>query len=253
MVDRASTGLAWIRLRFNGGRVRAGDRQPLYVDPSDARCRMMLRQKGAVDRDAVSAWTALVDDVRPTLVVDVGANFGEVAFSRLYDSQAVVHLVEPNPDVLPYLRRSAAIRQAHLHEVAASDSSGNVSLHVASRSSGLSSLESPSVHHDLVAMVRSAPLDEVFPNVTSHDRVAVKLDVEGHEAAVLRGMRRMLERVREVKVLCEVNDNSMDYILANFRVMRIDRVTGQWTPHSGRRGSLQRNEAFTKDVILLRP
>lgn len=252
IIDRARTGLHWGWLHVNGGRVRAGDGQALYVDPSDARSRLMSRERGAVDIDAVRAWRSAVDEIEPAVVLDVGANYGEVAFSRAYGEGVEIHLIEANPRVAQRLRRSAQARGAIVHEVAASDRESAALLRTSRRSTGLSSLSDVGGGgHDDTVEVRAVRLDELLqfaPGTTA----AIKVDVEGHEPEVLAGMTGLLDELEDFFILCEVNTGTSEYLLEHFAVERIDSASGQRVSVRTDDHHLERHPHFTKDVLLRR-
>ena len=136
---------------------------------------------------------------RDGVAVDVGAWFGPWTYwlSRRVEH---VHAFEPNPEVAAALR-STARPNVTVHEVAVSDAAGAAVLSLSGRgrgSEGRSSLQA----------LPDATLQVAVPRATLDsldlDRVRfVKIDVEGHELAVLRGARTLLERWRPV-VLVEL-------------------------------------------------
>lgn len=176
----------------------------IYVDPGDKRAWRMGRHHGAMDRPAVEAWRRLVADVRPDLVLDIGANYGEVVLSADYPD-AEVHVFEPNPPVADRLERSVA-GIATVHRVAVSDRDGTARLGLVPRSSGVSSLERSEGRGVEVPTLRIDSLD------LTAQRLLFKIDVEGHEHAVLRGMARLLETTPRWAGLVEGSDLDAPYV-----------------------------------------
>lgn len=231
--------------------MQAGDGQALHVDPSDARARLMSRERGAVDIDAVRAWRSAVEEIEPTVVLDVGANYGEVAFSRRYGEGVEIHLVEANPRVARLLRRSAQTRGAIVHEVAASDRESAALLRTSRRSTGLSSLSEVGSGHDDTVEVQAVRLDELLrfsPGMTA----AIKVDVEGHEPEVLSGMAGLLDGFDDFFILCEINDGTSRYLLEHFAVERIEASSGRRVAVCPEDCHLERQPDFTKDAFLRR-
>lgn len=235
------------KLRLNGGKVHTPTGRLIHVDPTDPRAHVLSRKGGAVDTNAVRAWRKIIDEVQPNVVVDVGANYGEVTFSTFYPRGTEVHLIEANPRLLPYLRRTAVPWDAMVHEGAASDAPGRVALSISRRSSGLSSLEKRS-GSDVAIEVESFRLDDLLPQISG--RAAIKIDVEGHEAAVLRGMTEMLDRLEDVLLLVEVNNNCIDYLIENFHIQMFEPSSSELKPLQDPGEIYGHQGRYTKDAIL---
>ena len=127
--------------------------------------------------------------------IDVGANEGSyVHFMRRYARQ--VYAFEPVPWLAERLRdkfRSGVI----VRGVALSDGAGRARLRIpvigGELITGLSSLDSPASGTEMREFeVETAALDDIYAG----DLGFIKIDVEGHEDAVLRGCRRTIARCR---------------------------------------------------------
>jgi FkbM family methyltransferase len=127
-------------------------------------------------------------------VVDVGAHQGIYSYGLL-SKAAVVEAFEPLPE--PYMTLAAFGGRLHAHRVALSDHDGIGVLHVPSingrSETGLASLLPSSGNHTAVEV----PLHRL-DRYGFQDVVLIKIDVEGHEAAVLRGAQETLRRNRPV-------------------------------------------------------
>lgn len=126
---------------------------------------------------------------------DVGAHRGLFTYWLLRRG-ARVTAVEPNPHMTAILGRrfAAATRQGRLQivEGAASNEEGGAMLHVPRGLSGLASLGSALEGGDTAVgalAVRRVRLDDVMQGAVDF----IKVDVEGHEAQVFQGARRILE------------------------------------------------------------
>jgi FkbM family methyltransferase len=138
----------------------------------------------------------------PEVAVDVGANRG------LYSAELLkrfprcrVHAFEPSPRNTAILREQfVANAQLVVHEVALSSSTGRTILWTDRPGSGLGSLVRRRIEHFGIEMnhsddVATVRFDE-FAKAHAIQRVDwMKLDVEGHELAVLEGMGEMLASV----------------------------------------------------------
>jgi FkbM family methyltransferase len=195
----------------------------LYVDPADGRAVWLASAAGATNRQLISLWRQLLDQLQPDLVIDVGANYGEVAFSTTYRPTATVHLVEANPALWNPLQRTidaAGLPNIVLHRCAASDQTREVTLHVREESSGLSSVAEGFKGNRQVS-VSARRLDELIPDHRTSS-LLFKIDVEGHETAVLRGMSRLLAH-HDYSGIVEVWPGSEAELCAHHGVWVVDR------------------------------
>ena len=121
--------------------------------------------------------------------VDIGANIG---YFSLLAAQRVgtggrVFSFEPNPAAVEKLRRNFALNptlRAEIVAAAVSDTSGEVRL-VQPDPWNLGGVRIDSLGS---IAVRCAPLVTLAPALLDHPVQLVKIDVEGHEASVLRGL-----------------------------------------------------------------
>jgi FkbM family methyltransferase len=153
------------------------------------------------------------------LVVDVGANTGFYALIAGHCGRHVLAF-EPVPQVRDILAQNVkANRLTHAIKIsssAASDRRGRATLYMPDPSHGLietsSSLSAEFQSYASTIEVDVAPLDELLP---SGRRIGVvKIDAEGHEAAVLRGAVRVLERDRPVLFVEVLPRAEMEYLTA---------------------------------------
>lgn len=248
--------LAWcgIRLALNGGRVRNRAGVTLFVDRGDERGRRLAARRGRCDKDAVGLWNALCDAYRPDVVVDVGANYGEVVLSRSYGASTAVHLVEPSPAVLPFLLRSAA-RFPHrvlVHQVAASDQAVVAPFRIPTTSSGLASLVHDVDGADVTVECRRVDDLVVCPEGAT---LVFKIDVEGHERAALDGMRRLLDAAHEWIGFCEgmhLRPADAAALLEDFDVYIVEPETWRLTPVLDAADVVRPPLGHMKDVVLCR-
>lgn len=245
-------------LRARDGAIRNEIGVVLHADPADERGVLLARMRGVLDRNAVAAWRRLADQVRPTVTIDVGANYGEVSFGARYQGLREMHLVEPNPAVLPWLRRTIDTCADHfppirLHAAAASDRTGTARLGLAGPHSGMASLAGADRTGPMVPTFR---LDERI-ELRDEDVLLFKIDVEGHERAVLEGMSGLVKRCRMAGI-CEIqraDEELIDYLCGNFsvRLLRAGREVG--VDARGLRNAVAVGAAsgwreLSKDVVL---
>jgi FkbM family methyltransferase len=148
--------------------------------------------------------------VTATTIIDVGANIGQfaVAASRIFAADAV-YCFEPAPDCVARLRRNvASLRGTDVRAVALSDRTGDGLLYVNSHRHSSSMLPLAEAHKEafpkasVIARVKTAvsTLDCEFADQPLRRPALLKIDVQGGEAAVIRGASATLKQVDYVVV-----------------------------------------------------
>jgi len=140
------------------------------------------------------------------IAVDVGANMGIYAFAMAKYARAVIAF-EPNTDLWPFLRRflGDAVR---LEDAALSNEAGQAEFRVVADNSGVATIEA----NNPLSMI-DRPETMATRSVATHTLDSfglsgvsfIKIDVEGHEEAVLAGGRETIAADRPV-VLIEAED-----------------------------------------------
>jgi FkbM family methyltransferase len=172
-------------------------------------------------------------------VVDVGACWGSYTYLFSKVARNVIAL-EPNPELAQYLARVVP-DNVEVRNVAASDAAGHATLRVPREGTdpyALATLEpgvdGADIAHDAYRMVdvETVRLDDL-----ELDNVGlVKIDVEGHEEAVLDGARELLTS-RRPDLLIELEERHRPGVIA--RVGKLLAAYGykgcfllgkQWTP-----------------------
>jgi FkbM family methyltransferase len=151
-------------------------------------------------------------------VLDIGANIGYFTLlsSRLVGKTGQVHAFEPSSRVMQRLKKNIeinALNNVILHEVAISDRCGNVEFYVASRENlGLSSMRNLGPASAEKTEVRSFSLDSLLVSLPKVK--LVKIDVEGAEFLVLKGMKALIERDKPYIIL-EVTNTFLEEMHSN--------------------------------------
>jgi FkbM family methyltransferase len=147
---------------------------------------------------------------RGDVTVDVGANTGLYAFqlARLVGRGGRVHAFEPDPVSVAILQ-ALGRHQANLtvHPIGLSDRSDQATLHVpvfaGRRLGALATLSAPhdgtEVERESVS-IRVEPLDATLAH-SERPISFIKIDVEGHELAVLRGSEKTLRRFQPAMLI----------------------------------------------------
>jgi FkbM family methyltransferase len=131
--------------------------------------------------------------------VDVGANVGvhTVRLARLAGQDGEVIAIEPDPGVFARTRRNVELNglsNVRLHNAAASDAVGEMRLYRPGNADTNRARASLLNHSYLTGESITVPVLTI-DDLAGLDRVAlIKIDVEGHEDAVVRGAARVIER-----------------------------------------------------------
>ncbi|MGN6521365.1 MAG: FkbM family methyltransferase, partial [Dokdonella sp.] len=191
---------------------------PLYVDPRDAHIGAPLLAGVAHDPHLLAV---LRERLREgDVVVDVGANIGSIALpaAALVGPRGRVVAVEPiaaNRVLLARSAQYAGFRHVDVVAAAAADRDGEIVLRTHPSTSN--SATPPASGERLNApdggsvRVPARALDGLLAGLSRLD--LVKIDVEGMEPLVLRGMANLLRRFRPA-------------VLAEFHPWAIERATG---------------------------
>ncbi|MFK7822426.1 MAG: FkbM family methyltransferase [Planctomycetaceae bacterium] len=173
------------------------------IDPTDPRARKKIASDGIRRKRRRNQvfWVAAVDELQPDVAIDIGVNFGECLFQADYPPETQAFGIDGNPDLLPFLQAS---RELHpqgpqievLNALVAEKPAESASFFVSQKASGGSTAVSG------VTDMREGDFEEKQVPVTSIDtllnttesakRIVFKIDVEGFEGQVLRGMEATL-------------------------------------------------------------
>jgi FkbM family methyltransferase len=193
---------------------------PVYLGNGTAICRILGNYKLYVDTTDTGFSSHVMLDgywemwltiffarhITPAMtVIDVGANFGyyTLLFGALVGDTGHVYAIEPNPTVVPRLRRSVdlngfARRTTVVAAAAGSMHGGEVFLFAphgeAKNGTVVCSPEAIPPDSGTVYTVPAVGLDEVTAVMPRID--FVKIDVEGSEESVVAGLMRTLTRDR---------------------------------------------------------
>ncbi|TVR65270.1 MAG: FkbM family methyltransferase [Gemmatimonadales bacterium] len=222
----------------------------LSIDPHDQRALHKIALDFARRRTArhIRFWRDFTVHLEPAVCLDVGANYGECLFSLRYPPATRVLGVEANPRILPHLERSRDAHPdtslIHLHHAIAGDDDRELaSLWLEPRWSGRTRafaghedggererVEVPATRIDTLVggLTGPGPLD---------GPLVFKIDVEGFESFVLRGMARTVaaaplavgyvEVDRELMEAAGASISEVDDMLEGFRLFVPERRRGR--------------------------
>lgn len=170
---------------------------------------------GRYERDELELLMRSLGDRRAErgVCLDVGANIGNHSLF-FADHFEEVFAFEPHPRTFALLRLNAELKgNVRCFNVAASDAEGRARLAQRADNVGMASLHGDPAGGSVEC--RLCRIDDL-PELTGRPVALMKVDVEGHEAAVLRGARAMLMRERPVVVFeqaaAEIRDGTSESI-----------------------------------------
>ncbi len=154
-------------------------------------------------------------------VVDVGASWGLFTYhlARRVGKSGQVYSFEPHPDNAPMLRKLAAARAGvHFSPVAVSDEVGSAELLVPARHNRQVTAQGSLAHgfdgQDVDVKKFEVPTVRLDDELLTTTVDFVKIDVEGHETAVLRGGAAMFRRCRPA-ILIEIEQRHLTVPIAD--------------------------------------
>jgi FkbM family methyltransferase len=143
-------------------------------------------------------------------VIDVGANAGQYARQLRKDVgyRGTILSFEPNPDVFARLEQAAqGDRNWHVHNLALSDTDGEVEFNIMAADQ-FSSIQRPGSNLEPIFASRNkvmrsvhipcARLDTLLPKLAETQRaraILLKMDTQGHDAAVVAGAGETLKHM----------------------------------------------------------
>ena len=149
--------------------------------------------------------------VRPgDCIIDIGANVGyyTMVAAKLVGPKGCVHAFEASPHNFPWLQTNAALNpvaKIHVHAQAVTDRDGEIEFYTASADrTGYSSIRNLGDQTGSVAKVPTIALDSMLDDLPATR--LVKIDVEGAELLVFKGMQRLIERDKPFFIF-EIDDS----------------------------------------------
>lgn len=204
------------------GSINGLDGKPIYVDLRDERGRRLIETGGNLNPPTLAIWHHLLGEDDWTHVIDVGANYGEMLANGKLPKSARIMAVEPNTRVLPFLKKTlSGLDGVKLFEVALSDSEGHAEFLMNENWSGLSRIVQGGSEKTMVPTTTLEHLLKIDGMPLHEMRVLVKIDVEGHEVNVLKGIIDALPFLRNFCALIEIahmNETDMIWVIRNFDV-----------------------------------
>lgn len=233
----------------------------MYTLVNDERADALRDAAGDLNPMSLQLWRLLCARTAWDLVLDVGANYGEMLLSFDLPERATVIAFEPSPEVVACLRQSVvesglAIR---VEALAVGAAAGQRTLFVDPKWSGTSTTAAEHARDGsrpvAVDVVRLDEYLDATPEGT-RDRVLVKIDVEGGERDVLEGLESLRGHGRELMVQAEIlhsSDEELRWMIRRYVVHLAHKVTNDLVPVarvSELREMVSSGEYYAQDAVL---
>jgi FkbM family methyltransferase len=197
----------------------------------DERGDALREAHGDLNPLSLQLWKGLCSRSEWDVIIDVGANYGEMLLGIDLPSHANVIAFEPSVAVSDCLRASVrdtdlAIRVETLAVGAASEST---TLYVDNRWSGTTTtLAARATDPRQRVTVNAVRLDEYLREhgVSAAGSVLIKIDVEGDERKVLDGIESLRRGARELVIHAEIfhlPDDDLQWMLARYAFHLVDK------------------------------
>lgn len=187
----------------------------IYVNSEENRGRALLISNGTTQKRLTNFWIKAVKEYSPDLVIDVGVNYGECIFSTNYPTHTHIYGVEANRELLKYIHQS---RDAHrnraqikIFNVFASDKEEEKTFYVDKHWSGTSSA-AYRPEHEMTEQttVSTVTIDSIIEEDARNKNILFKVDVEGYEAFVLKGMTELFQQSASALGFIEFNSEYVE-------------------------------------------
>ena len=183
--------------------------QRIYVDPRDRGCGINLLSDGKYEENELAVFKRYL---RPgSVVLDIGANYGIYSISAAPYVRPGGRVIgfEPNPHVWDLFRGSVYVNSlgdiVEARRLGVHNTNGTLRFLVEESSPGGARVVEADVEPGPGASIIDVPVVRIDDHLPP-DLIAdvVKIDVEGHEESVLRGMRSLIERSPGIVILMEL-------------------------------------------------
>ena len=173
----------------------------IYLDWFEDRGRKVFLCEATGQRNIKNFLMNAIQEFKPTAFVDVGANYGEMTFEFNYPKHIkTVLLVEANPNLHEFILRSIGAHEDRtriklIPHLLTDAKNSNIKFTIDASNSGRSTASKIDlVKHPLEVTCNSLAFDDLLEELDELDglhRILFKIDVEGHEPIVLKGLYRL--------------------------------------------------------------
>jgi FkbM family methyltransferase len=185
----------------------------LYLNWDEPRGRAVILCDALGQPDIKKFWIEAVQSFKPDVVIDCGVNYGEIIYYCAYPKTAQIIGIEADKALMPFITQSKEDHpnkdQITLYNAFVSDKSdAEISFFVDKKWSGRSSafvtdrMKEGEVEE---RKLQTLSIDSLVGSQAAGKRVLFKIDVEGYEPYVLRGMAATVAACKDALGIIEFN------------------------------------------------
>ncbi len=189
---------------------------------------------------------------------DIGANVGYFSLmaGKLVGDTGLVYAFEASPRIADYLTENIELnyfKNIKAFNFAVSDKTNNdVLFYEAPRQKfGMGSLSAQFAAHP--TKVKSMSLDDFVSDASGKINIVIKVDVEGHEAAVFRGAKRFLKSFKPIIVFefCDWAEKRAGYAIGEAQRVLLEFGYQLWDVKSYLKNSPPKDAILTSGFTML--
>lgn len=182
--------------------------QKIYLDYNDSLCLSLNKKYEFLEYSLIRKYLQ-----KDNVVFDIGAHIGyyTLNFASLVGDKGKVFSFEPNPTNFTLLKKNVEINNhnnVNLFQKAISNFNGNIRLYISDFSSGMHRIHESKFCNDFIE-IESVRLDDFVKNHEIKKIDFLKIDVEGAEFDVLKGMTNIIHNNKSLKILVEFSPYSI--------------------------------------------
>jgi len=177
-------------------------------------------------------------------VIDIGANIGyfTLIFAKIVGAQGQVFAFEPDTENFNLLKKNISYNNYEnvtVENLALSDFTGKTKLYISKYNNGMHRIYPSLLCTEDFININVKTLDDYLEKIDYHKKISfVKIDVEGSELNVLRGMKSIIEKNKILTILLEfvpaslieAKNDPMELLCFlkeyNFEIYSINSITG---------------------------
>lgn len=175
-----------------------------------------LADSGIYERETTNYFLKNVSE--GDVVLDIGANIGyfTLIFASLVGTSGKVFSFEPEPSNFEILTKNVItnnFENVELHNVAVSDHTGEIELYLSEKAAGQHRIYKSKDVGENHIKVKTVKLDELLNKNLFSDKISfLKIDAEGSEFGILKGMETILSQNKNIKLVMEFSPQQIiDY------------------------------------------
>ncbi|WP_077617347.1 FkbM family methyltransferase [Bacillus sinesaloumensis] len=177
----------------------------IFVNENDQRAQWLRNANGITQPEITEFWRRSANYLKPELILDIGMNYGEILFSTEYGPTTTIIGIDANKDLEPFIKES---KLSHPNSgqiqtffaLASNEVHDQHAFYVSPSWTGTSSaILNGNAHHYKQKSVPSITVDSILDSRKYNtEKVLFKIDVEGYEEKVMKGMTSVLGAANKV-------------------------------------------------------